>query len=70
MVEYLSTLLSEEYVQYLDTWLNDWGFTVSLAVLAIEFIRQMILRTLTWNIIGDAVTNYITLAMFFGLRVL
>ena len=70
MVEYLSTLLSEEYVQYLDTWLNDWGFTVSLAVLAIEFIRQMILRTLTWNIIGDAVTNYITLAMFFGLNYL
>ena len=68
MFEYLSAVLSEEYVEYLELWLGDWGFAVSIGILGLEFLRQIIKRTMTWNIAGDAVTNFVTLFMYFGLN--
>lgn len=47
--------------------INDWFFLVALAFLAFELVRYGLKRRLTWNLLGDAVTNYITLAMFIGI---
>lgn len=50
--------------------INDWFFLVALGFLAFELLRYGLKRRLTWNLLGDAVTNYITLAMFIGITFL
>jgi len=47
--------------------INDWFFLVALGFLAFELVRYGLKRRLTWNLIGDAVTNYVTLALFIGI---
>lgn len=46
--------------------LNDYFFLAALAFLAFELIRYAVKRRLSWNLLGDTVTNYVTLAMFIG----
>ncbi|MFT6510015.1 MAG: sterol desaturase/sphingolipid hydroxylase (fatty acid hydroxylase superfamily) [Parvibaculaceae bacterium] len=51
-----------------EVFINDWFFVIALVVLAVEFIRYAMLRKLTWNLLGDTMTNYITLGMFIAIN--
>ena len=61
--------ISPDLVEIWDATLNYWFFIGALAFLALELIRYAIMKRLTWDIIADMVTNYITLAMFFGVGI-
>ena len=62
--------VSAGYLEWLETFVNDWFFVFALAFLAFEFARYAIYKKLSWTLVGDTVTNYITLAFFIGLTIL
>ena len=49
--------------------LNNWVFMGSLVLLGLEFIRYIVKRRLTLDLLGDTVTNYVTLFMFLFIAV-
>lgn len=69
-MEWLLTPVSAGYLEWLETFINDWFFVFALAFLAFEFARYAIYKKLSWTLVGDTLTNYITLAFFIGLTIL
>lgn len=61
------TIFSESRINDFYEWSNYWVFWASLGVLAIEGVRLLIKRKLNWNIIGDSITNFITLYAFYAI---
>jgi len=60
--------LSERGLSTLETFIGDWFFIFALGYLFFELIRYAVLKKLSWTLIKDAFTNYITLALFIGLN--
>lgn len=65
MSEYLNSILSEDTVSYLEEIIGNWGFYISIAVLLLEFGVYAIKKKFTLQLLGDSVTNFVTLFMFF-----
>ena len=64
------TLYSELQLNAWYDWSNNWVFVISLAWLALEAVRLLLKKAMTWNLLGDAITNFITLYAFIGLTYL
>ncbi|MGB0894407.1 MAG: sterol desaturase family protein [Parashewanella sp.] len=60
-MEFMSQIFSSDTIIYMETWIDDYFLLLALAVFAIELIRYAFKKQLTWNLIGDSITNYITL---------
>lgn len=69
-MEWLLTPLSAGYLEWLERFIDDWFFVFALAFLVFEFIRYAIYKKLSWTLLGDTLTNYVTLALFIGLTIL
>lgn len=69
-MDWLLSPVSAGYIEWLKQVIDDWFFVFALAFLAFELVRYAIFRKLSWNLVGDTITNYITLALFIGLTVL
>ena len=69
-METLFEPISAEYLDWLEKFIDDWFFVFALAFLAFEFLRYAIYKKLSWALVGDTITNYITLAFFIGLTIL
>ena len=69
-MNWLLTPVSAGYLEWLENFINDWFFVFALVFLAFEFIRYAIYKKLSWTLVGDTITNYITLAFFIGLTIL
>ena len=63
-MEPLFSPISNEYVSYLETLVNDYFFLIALVFLAFELIRYAVKRQFSWTLLGDTITNYLTLVMF------
>lgn len=63
-MEFLNQTFSELGLYDWDERINDWFLLVSLAFLGFELLRLLLKRVLTWNILGDTVTNFITFTGF------
>lgn len=63
-MEFLNTVLDPEIVSAWEQWISDWSFYVFLGAFAVELVRLAFMRKLTWNMVGDGITNYITLGFF------
>lgn len=59
--------LSENEIYGLEVFIGDWFFVFALAYLVFEFLRYTIFKKLSWTLIADTLTNYITLIMFMGI---
>ncbi len=64
---YLEQTFSEWQLYAWYEQINDWFFLIFLAFLGVELLRLLFKRALTWNILGDTVTNFVTLTAFIGL---
>ncbi len=64
MFDFLFTPIAPPVVANWDATLNDYFFIGALVFLALEFVRYALMGRLTWRIVGDALTNYVTLGMF------
>ena len=69
-MDWLLSPVSAGYLEWLETFIDDWFFVFALAFLAFEFVRYAVYKKLSWKLVGDTVTNYITLAFFIGLTIL
>lgn len=50
--------------------IGDWFFIASIIFLCFELVRLFIKKKLNKNVLGDAVTNFVTLGMFMGINLL
>ena len=68
----MNTLLlpiSTDWLEWLEKFIDDWFFVFALIFLAFEFIRYAAYKKLSWTMVGDTITNYITLAAFIAITV-
>lgn len=63
-MDFFFTRVDETAIDYWEQFLNDWFFVFALVFLAVELVRYGVKKKLTWSLMGDAVTNYITLGAF------
>ncbi len=61
----LATLNVAEFPVWEET-LGLWVAYASFGLLAVEFLRYAVRGRLSWSMIGDAVTNFVTLLMYFA----
>jgi len=66
-MEFLMTPLTDMEVWAWEEFLGDWFFVGAIGLFLLELLRYALFKTLSWNLIGDAVANYVTLAMYLGL---
>ena len=50
-----------------DAWINEWVFVISLGVLGLETVRYLLRKKLTWKLVGDSVTNFVTFYAVLGI---
>ncbi len=68
---FFSQILDEETVHYWFTLANDGSlFYLIIPFFVLELIRYLVLKRLSWNIIGDSIANIITLVVFLGIEIL
>lgn len=63
-MDFLSKVLDPEVVAAWEQWISDWSFYIFLAMFGVELIRLAFKRKLTWDMVGDGVTNYVTLGFY------
>ena len=66
-MDLLTTPLGELEVWAWESFLDDWVFVVATGFFALELLRYGLFKKLSWNLIGDAASSYVTLAMNLGL---
>lgn len=64
-MEFLSTLVSEETLYYLETLIQDWGLVIASGILVLELLVIAIRKRFSLNLLGDVFANFATLAMFY-----
>lgn len=67
-MEYLSQIISDDYIEYLHQVIDDWGFVVAAAIFVFELAVLAVRKRVTGNLLGDAVTNFVTLGMFIAIN--
>ncbi|MFB9888028.1 sterol desaturase family protein [Balneatrix alpica] len=63
-METLLGYLSEQELLGWEVWIDDGFFLLAMAIFVLELIRLGFKRQLSWNMAGDSLTNFITLAAF------
>ncbi|BFM16694.1 hypothetical protein R50073_28770 [Maricurvus nonylphenolicus] len=61
-MEFLTTLFTEDQIYYMEQWVDNWSFVLAFAVFIVELLRYAFMSKVTWNLLGDSITNFITLA--------
>lgn len=59
-MEFMNTLYSEAQIYAWEIELGDWFYVLSLAFLGFELLRLAARKMLSWNMIGDTVSNFLT----------
>ncbi len=67
-MDYLYQILSDEYLEYLHRFIDDWGFVIAGSILLLELLLLGVRKLVTKNVLGDAVANFITLGMFIAIN--
>ncbi len=61
----LSELTTPDSLYYWETWIDDNFFLLAMFVFTIELIRYVFKRRISWQLIGDSATNFVTLGFLF-----
>ncbi len=73
-MEYLAELWLQTFDEWqvygLDVWLDDWAFKASILLFLVEILRLAMQGQMRLNILGDAITNFITLAFITGIIII
>lgn len=59
-MEFMNTLYSEAQLYAWEVELGDWFYVLSLVFLGFELLRLAAKKMLSWNLIGDTISNFIT----------
>lgn len=63
-MEFLTQLLTVNEVSSIEAWLDDWFFVLAFGLFFLECLRYAVKKKFTKNLLGDSITNFITLALF------
>ncbi|WP_425531246.1 sterol desaturase family protein [Kordiimonas laminariae] len=66
-MEFLNTPFTETEIYGLEIVIGDWIYVVSMLFLGFELIKLFARKALSWNIIGDAIANFLTLVGMIGI---
>lgn len=69
-MEWLTALLSEDELYFLEAWIDEWFFYFAMLFLAIEFVVFGFKKKLSLKLFGDTFANFATLAGFLGIALL
>lgn len=67
-MEHFYQLLSDEYVEYIHQFIDNWGFTIAVIIFVFELLLLATRKLVTKNVLGDAAANFITLGLFIGIN--
>ncbi|WP_422362506.1 sterol desaturase family protein [Pyruvatibacter mobilis] len=67
-MDWLVGIVSEAEISEWEAVIGDWFFVLAFGFLAVELVRYAVLKRLDWTLIGDTITNYITLILFLGIN--
>lgn len=67
-MEFLQNTFTEWQLYEWEEIIGYWFFYASIAFLGFELLRLLFKKTLTKNVLGDTVTNFMTLGMFIGIN--
>ncbi len=67
-MDWLLKTLSETEIYAWEEWIGTWFFYFSIAFLTFELIRYSVLKQMKWSLVGDIITNYLTLFMFLSVN--
>lgn len=70
MINWLQMQFSEDLIYYWESLLDSYFFVFAMVLLLIELIILAIKKKFNLSLIGDTVTNFITLAAFLGIALL
>ena len=70
MLETLLTQVDETVFYAWENWLGDWLFVFSLILFAIEILIVTLRKQMNWQLIGDSVSNFITLYAYMAVNYL
>lgn len=68
-MEALLSPISTGRLEWLEVLIDDWFFVVALGFLALEFLRYGLRKELSWSLLGDSVTNFVTLIFYLVLTI-
>ncbi len=63
-METLFQLISDETLEYLHGFIDDWGFVVAAAIFIVELFLLASRKLVDKNMLGDVFANFVTLALF------
>ena len=67
MLDFVNTVIPDYRVYEWEVLLDDWFFLAASAFLLFELVRYGFRKALSWRLIGDAITNFVTLFAFLGI---
>ena len=69
-MEFLTTVLTRDQVYQLETWVDDGFFLLAFGLFFLELLRYGFKRKLSLNLLGDSVSNFLTLVAFIAITAL
>ncbi|WP_133408099.1 sterol desaturase family protein [Parashewanella tropica] len=66
-MKFMSQVFSENALPYIEAWIDNNFLLLALAIFGLEIIRYAVKKKLTLNLIGDSITNFITLGFLFAI---
>lgn len=66
-MKFLNTYISDFQLSYWETMIDDWFFVFAIGFLIFELVRYAIGKKLSFEMVGDTVTNFITLGLFIAI---
>lgn len=69
-MEFLSQVHPAELFYYYERFVDDWFFVIAMALFVLEMLRYTLKKQMSKDLIGDSITNYITLVFFIGITFL
>ncbi|WP_444939180.1 sterol desaturase family protein [Microbulbifer sp. JMSA002] len=63
-MSFLTTVFTQEEINYFESWVNEGFFLLAMGLFVLEMVRYAFKRKLTLSMLGDSVSNFITLFAF------
>ena len=67
MLDFVNTVILAHRIYEWEILLDDWFFLAASAFLLFELVRYGFRKALSWGLIGDAITNFVTLFAYLGI---
>lgn len=68
MMETIFQIRSDQYLEYIHYYIDEWGFVVASAIFILEVLLLATKHLINRNVLGDAIANFITLGMFIAIN--